>query len=133
MAPKTATRKQSAAGSASRPRTAARSTTKARATPARAEAAPKTPKLGTRAVMRLIEAGSGVECTECGEQVKFKARERFEQAICNVYVKGVWDRVEHYHAECYAIAGEPYGPAEAAKPKVAGSRPTNKVNAPPAA
>ena len=130
MAPKTATRKQSAAGSASRPRTAPRSTTKAKATPARTKAAPK---FRSRAVMRLIEAGSGVECTECGEQVKFKARERFEQAICNVYVKGVWDRVEHYHAECYTIAGEPYGPAEAAKPKVAGSRPTNKVSAPPAA
>jgi hypothetical protein len=126
MAPKTATRKKPAAGSPSRPRSAPRSTTKAAATKA-------APKFGSRAVMRLIEAGSGAECTECGEQVKFKARERFEQAICNVYVKGVWDRVEHYHADCYTIAGEPYGPAEAAKPKVAGSRPTNKVNAPPAA
>jgi len=41
--------------------------------------------------------------------VKFQARLRLQQVICNVYVKNVWDRVEHYHADCYQAAGSPYG------------------------
>jgi hypothetical protein len=44
------------------------------------------------------------------------------QVICNVYVDGVWDRVEHFHDVCYADAGRPYGEA------VDGGRPT-RVNA----
>jgi hypothetical protein len=43
--------------------------------------------------------------------VKFAAKTRRHQVICNVYVKGKWDRVEHYHAECYETAGEPHGTA----------------------
>ncbi|MEZ5165189.1 MAG: hypothetical protein R2695_01390 [Acidimicrobiales bacterium] len=41
--------------------------------------------------------------TECStaERVKFKARERQQQVICNVHVGGSWDRVEHYHEPCY--------------------------------
>jgi hypothetical protein len=31
------------------------------------------------------------------------------QMICNVYADGVWQRVEHFHAECYETAGRPYG------------------------
>ena len=31
--------------------------------------------------------------------------------IANVYVDGTWARVEHYHAECYDLAGKPYGDA----------------------
>ena len=27
----------------------------------------------------------------------------------NVYVDGKWDRVEHYHLECYDVSGKPYG------------------------
>ncbi|NIT95314.1 MAG: hypothetical protein GWN02_21070 [Gemmatimonadetes bacterium] len=49
------------------------------------------------------------ECVHCEERVKFKARERHMQVICNVYVGGSWDRVEHFHAPCYKKAGEPYG------------------------
>ncbi|OWY61241.1 hypothetical protein B7486_64830, partial [cyanobacterium TDX16] len=90
------------------------------------------PKFRSRAVLRTIEAGSGDFCEHCGDQVKFKAREKLQQAICNVYVKGTWDRVEHYHAECYEAAGRPYGEAEAAPPRQAGSRPTTRVSAPPA-
>jgi DNA-directed RNA polymerase subunit RPC12/RpoP len=63
----------------------------------------------SRAVTRLIEAGSMTECTHCGERVKFKARERHMQVICNVYVKGTWDRVEHFHAPCYDEADQPFG------------------------
>lgn len=115
MAPKTATRtaKRSAA---SRPRSAPRSTTKAKT---KAKAAPKAtaPKFRSRAVLRLIEAGSGAFCEHCEEQVKFRARERLQQAICNVYVKGVWDRVEHYHADCYRKAGEPYGTPAPPEPR----------------
>lgn len=69
------------------------------------------PKLGSRAVLRIVEAGTSVICAGCGQQVKFSARDKRRQVICNVYVRGRWDRVEHYHAECYEAAGEPYGAA----------------------
>jgi DNA-directed RNA polymerase subunit RPC12/RpoP len=62
-------------------------------------------------VLRLIEAGSTAECPHCGERVKFRARHRDQQVICNVYVDGKWDRVEQYHDECYVEAGEPHGEA----------------------
>jgi hypothetical protein len=71
----------------------------------------KSPKLGTRAVMRSIDAGSSVLCAQCGQQVKFSAKVRRHQVICNVYQQGRWDRVEHYHLECYVEAGEPHGAA----------------------
>ena len=69
------------------------------------------PKLASRAVSRPIEAGNSAVCAACGEPVKFVARARGQQVIANVYEKGVWDRVEHYHLECYHDAGEPYGSA----------------------
>ncbi len=65
----------------------------------------------TRAVTRLIEAGSMVDCTHCDKQVKFRARQRDLQVICNVYEDGRWDRVEHFHEACYAEASEPHGSA----------------------
>jgi len=34
------------------------------------------------------------------------------QMICNVYEEGVWNRVEHFHADCYGESSQPYGPAE---------------------
>ncbi|MDH3705624.1 MAG: hypothetical protein OES57_06120 [Acidimicrobiia bacterium] len=51
-----------------------------------------------------------VDCTHCGERVKFQAKMRNQQVICNVYVKNVWDRVEHFHAPCYEEADQPFGP-----------------------
>ena len=48
-------------------------------------------------------------CASCDEQVKFKAKSKATQVICNVYVDGKWDRVEHYHSECYVTSGQPYG------------------------
>lgn len=63
----------------------------------------------SRAVLRTIEAGSSAICVTCDEQVKFKAKHKAHQVICNVYVDGKWDRVEHYHLECYDASGEPYG------------------------
>ena len=70
---------------------------------------PKQQKWTSRAVTRLIQAGSLTSCAHCGERVKFQARKRHMQVICNVYVNGRWDRVEHYHAPCYKDAGMPYG------------------------
>jgi len=43
--------------------------------------------------------------------VKFSAKIRLWQVIANIYVNGRWDRVEHYHAECYEEVGRPYGSA----------------------
>lgn len=73
----------------------------------------------SRAVLRTIEAGSSAMCVTCDEQVKFKAKVKSHQVICNVYVDGKWNRVEHYHLECYSQAGEPYGtPAQNAPTRV---------------
>jgi hypothetical protein len=76
---------------------------------------PPTPiaRLNTRAVVRSVEAGSFIECSRCGERVKFQAKVRTQQVICNIYVDGRWDRVEHYHMACYDDAGEPHGQAAA--------------------
>lgn len=63
----------------------------------------------SRAVLRDVQPGSVAECVRCGERVKFRAKVRPKQVICNVYVAGRWDRVEHYHDKCYADAGEPHG------------------------
>lgn len=71
----------------------------------------------SRAVVRSIEPGSSVLCTHCGERVKFQAKNRLNQVICNVYVDGAWDRVEHFHEACYAEAGAPYGEPEPAVPR----------------
>ena len=71
------------------------------------------PEFTSRAVTRPIEAGSTVECAHCGDRVKFQAKIRGYQVICNVYTDNRWDRVEHYHDACYKDVGEPYGdPAE---------------------
>ncbi|MEZ5238539.1 MAG: hypothetical protein R2716_06180 [Microthrixaceae bacterium] len=75
-----------------------------------------TPKRSSRAVLRDVEPGSSVECVHCGERVKFAAKMRHKQVICNVYVRGRWDRVEHYHADCYGEAGEPHGEVDTSAP-----------------
>jgi len=69
----------------------------------------RAPKWTSRAVIRDVEAGSTVDCAFCGERVKFQAKMRNRQVICNVYVRGQWDRVEHFHADCYTEAGKPHG------------------------
>ena len=63
----------------------------------------------SRAVIRTIEPGNSALCTKCGAPVKFVARAQLRQVIANVYEQGVWNRVEHFHADCYTEAGEPYG------------------------
>ena len=63
----------------------------------------------SRAVRRNIQPGSTAVCAGCDTAVKFAARVRRAQVIANVYADGRWQRVEHYHVECYADAGEPHG------------------------
>jgi hypothetical protein len=66
----------------------------------------------SRAVVRPIEPGNSAMCAHCGAQVKFVARAQLRQVIANVYEDGNWMRVEHFHAECYDQAGQPYGEPE---------------------
>ena len=65
----------------------------------------------SRAVLRPVEAGNSANCAACGKLVKFSAKTKLQQVIANVYVDQVWDRVEHFHADCYEGAGRPYGSA----------------------
>ncbi len=71
--------------------------------------APTRKRWNSRAVSRTVDAGNSAYCAVCDELIKFRARIRAEQIICNVYVKNRWDRVEHYHPACYEEAGSPYG------------------------
>ncbi|MCC7543750.1 hypothetical protein IT415_03535 [bacterium] len=63
----------------------------------------------SRAVLRDIEAGLYADCPGCGQRIKFQAKFRAKQVICNVYVKGKWSRVDHFHEACYKAAGQPHG------------------------
>jgi hypothetical protein len=102
-APKAAPKAEKAKPEA--PKTSARARNQAKAS--QAQVVPV-----SRAVTRLIEAGCMAECQHCEERVKFRARHRDLQVICNIYKGKVWQRVEHYHADCYPLAGEPYGIAQ---------------------
>jgi hypothetical protein len=73
--------------------------------------------MATRAVLRQVEPGNDAVCVHCHNAVKFAARTHPQQVIANVYVDGAWDRVEHYHEECYLEAGAPYGDAVPASPR----------------
>ncbi|MCU1461008.1 MAG: hypothetical protein JWO37_1083 [Acidimicrobiales bacterium] len=75
-------------------------------------AATKQSTFTSRAVSRVVEAGNSAICAECQTPVKFTAKIKARQVIANVYVDGRWDRVEHYHEECYDQAGQPYGGAD---------------------
>jgi hypothetical protein len=63
----------------------------------------------SRSALRRVEPGNLALCAVCDEQVKFAAKITRMQVIANVYVDGRWDRVEHFHEECYEVAGSPYG------------------------
>ena len=66
----------------------------------------------SRAVLRRIEPGNLAVCQHCDQPVKFAAKVHKMQVIANVYVDGRWNRVEHFHAECYDEASGPYGEAK---------------------
>ena len=70
---------------------------------------PKKIKKVSRAVTRLVNPGSQVDCMHCDERIKFQAKMRHQEVICNVYEKSKWVRVDHYHADCYKLAKNPYG------------------------
>lgn len=76
---------------------------------AMSKAATKAPVHKSRAVLRRVEAGSTSVCSHCDEPVKFAAKMQRNQVIANVYVSGKWNRVEHFHEECYIKGGEIYG------------------------
>ena len=65
----------------------------------------------SRAVVRRIEPGNLAVCSHCQEPVKFAAKLHKMQVIANVYIDGRWNRVEHFHDECYDEALSPYGDA----------------------
>ena len=69
-------------------------------------------KRESRAVLRRVEAGNTAVCAHCDQQVKFTAKAQRQQVIANVYVSGKWNRVEHFHSECYEEAGAPYNAAQ---------------------
>jgi hypothetical protein len=84
-----------------------------RSTSRRRPAAPSNGEERTsRAVLRDVEPGSSVDCVRCGERVKFQAKVRNKQVICNVYEHGSWVRVEHFHDACYTKAKRPHGPVD---------------------
>jgi hypothetical protein len=70
----------------------------------------------SRAVVRFIEPGNAASCAHCDVEVKFQARVRAKQVICNVYEDQRWIRVEHFHEQCYKKAGAPHGKADASQP-----------------
>ncbi len=82
-----------------------------------------TPKMTSRAVVRFIEAGNSAMCATCGDAVQFRARVKTQQVICNVYENGKWDRVEHFHRECYDTAKQPYGTPDESQPLRPKNRP----------
>ena len=49
--------------------------------------------------------------SHAARQVEFAAKIKSFQVIANVYIDGTWDRVEHYHSDCYEQSGCPYGSA----------------------
>ena len=63
----------------------------------------------SRAVVRRIEPGNLAVCAHCGQAVKFAAKLHKMQVIANVYEGGRWNRVEHFHDDCYGAADAPYG------------------------
>jgi hypothetical protein len=65
----------------------------------------------SRAALRRIEPGNLAVCVHCSQPVKFAAKVHRMQVIANVYVDGRWNRVEHFHDECYDEAESPYGDA----------------------
>ena len=83
-----------------------------------------TQRFTSRAVARFIEAGNTALCASCGDAVQFRARVKVQQVICNVYVDNKWDRVEHFHRDCYETAGQPYGEPDESQPLRPKNRPT---------
>lgn len=69
--------------------------------------------LDTRAVERAVQPGNSGVCERCDEVIRYQARLKARWVLCNVYEDSsrgrVWDRLEHFHPDCYAAAGAPHG------------------------
>ena len=63
----------------------------------------------SRAALRSVTPGTYVDCATCNTRIGYSAKTRPNQVIANVYSDGKWNRVEHYHEECYYRSGSPYG------------------------
>ena len=75
------------------------------------------PDIGhSRAVLRPVQPGSTAICAGCETAVKFASKVRRHQVIANVYVAGRWNRVEHYHPDCYSLSGDPHGEVRQSDP-----------------
>ena len=107
------------------------------------------PRLATRAVLRRIEAGNSTWCSHCDKQIKFQAKKKLMQVICNIYTcaacKGlsearahrrqppvrcqhnrrpqVWSHNQQFHEACYLLAGEPHGAVNRTIPTSSAGRP----------
>lgn len=78
-------------------------------------------KLGTRAVVRIIEPGLANFCPDCDTEVKFRAQVASglrRKVVANVYYQGKWNRVEHWHLICYIRMGEIHGRLDDLKPEL---------------
>lgn len=71
------------------------------------------PTTSSRAALRAVIPGTYVDCASCNQRVSYSAKTRPNQIIANVYCDGKWNRVEHFHEECYYRAESPYGPPAA--------------------
>ena len=49
------------------------------------------------------------DCVICETQIRYAAKTKPRQVIANVYQDEKWQRVEHFHDECYLVANSPYG------------------------
>ncbi len=76
-----------------------------------------TAKPGTRAVSSRIEPYNNIRCHACDGLLTFRARHKHHQIIANVYQDDKWDRVEHWHPDCYQTADQPHGPPTLKKEK----------------
>lgn len=71
--------------------------------------------IGTRAVEKNLLSGNQEYCSYefCSYPrhiIISKTRFPIKEIIANVYFEDKWQRVEHFHSDCYDKMGNPYGP-----------------------
>lgn len=72
----------------------------------------------SRAVGRKVVPPVNRDCTECGEEIRYRARDNQIMILATIVdAAGTWVREEVYFPpECYVEAGEPYGPVYTMSP-----------------
>ncbi len=76
----------------------------------------------SRAVSRKLQPGLGLECDACSMPIKYSAKFPTNQIIANVYDGNVWQKVVHYHEECYQELDYPHGEPIPSQPYAGKSR-----------